>query len=78
MWEMFSFPNWLGFTLGVVCVMLCLKASIYNQGGLYDLTGDYTLSLLVICGSFVTSSVVLLMILLKRRIQSRRSRDVPP
>ncbi|XP_038057312.1 monocarboxylate transporter 13-like [Patiria miniata] len=41
-------------------------------GGLYDLTGDYTLSLLIVAAIFVCSTVSLMIIPLKRRLETRR------
>ncbi|XP_071807904.1 uncharacterized protein [Asterias amurensis] len=40
------------------------------SGGLYDLTGDYTLSLLVLLGMFTLSGGLMLLIPIRRRIRS--------
>ncbi|XP_038056088.1 monocarboxylate transporter 13-like [Patiria miniata] len=53
----------LGFGLGI------LGSPII--GNLYDLTGDYTLSLLVLVASFVLASLSMLLIPAKRKIQAR-------
>ncbi|XP_022101707.1 uncharacterized protein LOC110985177 [Acanthaster planci] len=41
------------------------------SGGLYDVTGDYLLSLIVIASTFLCASVILVAIPLRRRIRSR-------
>lgn len=45
-------------------------------GGLFDLTGDYRLSLIVIAVAFLVSAVVVLVIPTRRRLQSSVGRSV--